>query len=46
MNLKIKLNGLVNLIMLSTKKQELNELDTHTFTPEKVMPRRDIEKQL
>ena len=26
------------------KKQELNELDTHTFTIEKVMARRDIEK--
>ena len=32
------------LEILNNKKQELNELDTHTFTIEKVMARRDIEK--
>ena len=32
------------LEILNNKKQELNELDVHTFTIEKVMARRDIEK--
>lgn len=32
------------LEILNNKKQELNELDVHSFTPEKVMARRDIEK--
>lgn len=32
------------LEILNTKKLELNEINTHTFTPEKVMARRDIEK--
>lgn len=32
------------LEILNNKKQELNELDVHSFAPEKVMARRDIEK--
>lgn len=32
------------LEILSTKKQEVSKLNVHTFTPEKVMARRDIEK--
>ena len=31
-------------VFSDNKKQELNELDVHTFTIEKVMARRDIEK--
>lgn len=34
------------LEILNNKKQELNELDVHSFTPEKVMARRDIEKNI
>ncbi|MGM9877856.1 MAG: recombinase family protein [Bacilli bacterium] len=32
------------LEILSAKKQEVSKLNVHTFTPEKVMARRDIEK--
>ncbi len=32
------------LEILSTEKQEVSKLNVHTFTPEKVMAHRDIEK--
>lgn len=35
-----------SLEMLNTKKQENNNLEIHSFTPEKVMAQRDIEKVL
>ena len=35
-----------NLEILNNKKQELNNLSIHTYTPEKVMARRDIDKLL
>lgn len=42
-NLK-KINN--NLELLNTKKQDNNNLEVHTYTPEKVMAERDIEKLL
>ena len=35
-----------NLELLNTKKQENNNLEVHSYTPEKVMAQRDIEKLL